>query len=95
MKTPFLFDAVIGPDGSLRVPDGARASLAPHAGSTVRVRVLPAVLADALLARGVTDEEIDAIATRQLEGRDDVIRFLMAEGSAADTHRVLRAAGRR
>jgi hypothetical protein len=95
MKQPFLFDAVIGPDGSLRLPDGARAALAPHAGSTVRVRVLPAVLVDALQARGVTDEEIDAIATQQLEGRDEVIRFLMAEGSVADGRRVRRSGRRR
>ena len=97
MKTSdaLLFDAVIDRDGRIRIPDGARAALAQHAGDRVRVRLVPSALAGELRARGVTEEEIEAIAARQMEERDQVIRFLRAEGSVPVKRRARRAGGRR
>ena len=92
---PLQFDAVVGRDGQILMPEDARAALVPHAGSRVRVRLVPAALAEELEARGVTEREIDAIAATQLEGREQVIRFLRAEGSLAKSFRVKRAGGRR
>jgi hypothetical protein len=92
---PLLFDAVIGHDGLILMPEEVRAALLPHAGSRVRVRLVPSALADELEVRGVTDREVDMIAARQLEGREQVIRFLRAEGSLAKTSRVKRTGGRR
>jgi len=84
---PLVFDAIIGSDGLIRIPDRVREALAAHADGPVRVRLAPAVLADELKARGVTDGEIEKIASTQLEEREQVIRFLLAEGSVAEERR--------
>lgn len=92
---PLQFDAVVARDGQILMPEDARAALVPHAGNRVRVRLVPAALAEELEARGVTEREIDTIAATQLEGREQVIRFLRAEGSLAKSFRVKRAGARR
>lgn len=88
---PLVFDALIGSDGLIRIPDRVREALAALADGPVRVRLAPAALADELQARGVTEGEIEKIASTQLEGRDQVIRFLLVEGSVAGKRRGARA----
>ncbi len=50
-------------------------------GDRVSIRVSDAALSKRLRDLGVTEAEVDAIADRQLEAREQVARFLAAEGS--------------
>jgi hypothetical protein len=45
------------------------------------------VLSRELAARNVTDEEIERIGTIQFEDRDQVVKFLRAEGALAGNRR--------
>jgi hypothetical protein len=90
-QDPLVFDAIIGIDGLIRIPDRVREALAPHIDGPIRVRLVPAALAEELQSRGVTGDEIDMIASVQLEERQQVIRFLLAEGSLGKTRRAGRA----
>lgn len=86
-----MFDAIIGIDGLIRIPEKVREALAPHIDGPIRVRLVPASLDDELQSRGVTADEIERIASVQLEERREVIRFLLAEGSLGKKRRAPRA----
>ena len=77
------FEAVIGADGKIGVPAKIIRRLGTHAGSPLRVRLLPEVLVKALERKNVTAAEVETIAAVQLEDREQVIRFLLSEGSLA------------
>jgi hypothetical protein len=81
------FEAVIGADGKIGVPGEILRRLGTHAGSPLRVRLLPEVLARALERKNVTAGEVETIAGVQLEDREQVIAFLLAEGSLAPGRR--------
>ena len=53
----------------------------------MEVRVTEKVVSAALRKRGVTAEEVDEIGNRQLEGREQVLAFLSAEGSLSGNKR--------
>ena len=88
------FEAVIGPDGTIRVPGGILSRAGTGPGSRVNVRLLPAGIAKALERRNVTDAEVDRIAGLQLEPREQVIAFLLAEGSLPAASGAARRKGR-
>jgi hypothetical protein len=77
------FEAVIGGDGIIRVPRRLMARLGKEPGSRVHVRLTPEVIHRALRRRNVTAGEVDRIASLQLESREQVIAFLLAEGALA------------
>jgi hypothetical protein len=77
------FEAVMGPDGNLRVPDRVRVLLGKHAGTRLSVRLIPRVIAGALARHNVSDGEVERIASVQLESREQVITFLLSEGALA------------
>jgi len=76
----FEFEGDIGGDGRIGVPGEILERLAHYAGSRLRVRLMPAVIAEALERRNVTAEEVERIASVQLESREQVISFLLSEG---------------
>ncbi len=49
----------------------------------VLVRLRPGKKEHLLLRRGITEDEVDAIAGVQMESREHVVRFLGAEGALA------------
>ncbi len=77
------FEAVIGGDGRIEVPGEVLHRLPANRPSRVRVRLMPAVLAAALERKNVTVEEVERIASVQLESQQQVISFLLAEGTLA------------
>jgi|WetSurMetagenome_2_1015567.scaffolds.fasta_scaffold1260786_1 hypothetical protein len=68
-------------DGSGILPASLLQQLPAHPGTRVRVRVTSRALGSDLTARGVTEEEIEAIAALQIEGRANVVSFLSSEGA--------------
>jgi len=77
------FETAIGRDGKIDVPEEILHRLAAHGGSRVRVRLIPAAIAAELERRNVTPEEVERIASVQLESPEQVISFLLAEGVLA------------
>jgi hypothetical protein len=73
-----LFEAVIYPGGSVRLPPAEAGTF--REGEHVVVRLQSAPMGKELAARGIREEEIRLIAETQLESRERVIRFLLAEG---------------
>ncbi len=65
----------------MRIPASFVSALGLSPGSRVAVRVTEERLAERLRERGVTEEEIDSIAERQLDSRENILAFLGAEGS--------------
>ena len=68
-------------DGKGILPASLLRQLAATPGAKVRVRVTSRALGNGLTARGVTEEEIEAIAALQIEGRANVVSFLSSEGA--------------
>jgi hypothetical protein len=73
------FEAEVTEHGTLAVPRSVARTLAP--GTTVTVRLTHGTVASALRRRGVTEDEVERIASRQLEPRENVLRFLETEGA--------------
>ncbi len=80
------FEAVVTEGGTLAIPGPVARTLAP--GTTVVVRLTRGSVRGALRRRGVTEDEIESIAARQLEPRENVVRFLEAEGSLSSSARL-------
>jgi hypothetical protein len=90
------FESAIADDGKIEVPEQVLRNLGAHAGLRVRVRLMPAVIAASLGRKHVTAEEVERIASVQLESQAQVISFLLAEGVLAPGGgRRLRTKGRK
>ena len=76
-------DIRVDKKGALVVPAETLSQLKTRSGSVVRVRLTVDVISKSLAKRTVTEEEIESIGRLQLEPRENVIRFLMAEGVLA------------
>ena len=72
------FEAVIDHDGVIQLPKELRKKFA--SGTHIIVRVTEGDVAGSLRSRGISEEDVEAIARLQMEQREDVIRFLSAEG---------------
>lgn len=73
----------VRPDGTIVVPADAVRALGLRPGARASVRVSDAGLSKRVQSLGVTDEEVDVIAARQYEARENVLQFLAAEGILA------------
>jgi hypothetical protein len=80
------FDVLLGSDGRIAVPPEVVTALGHEAASLLHVQLTPASVSEELRARGVTDDELNAIAQLQMEPRERVIAFLLAEGALAHRH---------
>jgi hypothetical protein len=78
------FDAEVSERGELLLPRDLEATLHEHKGKRIRVRVTSQHLSEALRRRAVTEEEVARICETQFESRENVLRFLLAQGSLAD-----------
>jgi hypothetical protein len=74
------FEAEVTTHGTITVPRTVARMLSP--GETVTIRLTRGVVGN-LRGRGVTEDEVEQIASRQLEPRENVLRFLAAEGALA------------
>lgn len=82
-KHSLEFEARIDPNGVLVVPKEVLERLTVKEGSKVTVRVTSDKISDALKKRTVTEDEIDRISQLQMEPRENVVKFLTAEGVLA------------
>ena len=73
------FDAEVGADGTIRIPENLRGRV-PADGRIV-VRMTSGSVLAPLREHGVTEEEVERIAAMQREERESVIGFLQAEGA--------------
>ena len=85
------FDVVVGPEGTITLPPDL---LREMNGARVRVLLTEEIVVRALTAAGVTEEEVQRIAGRQMEPRERVLRFLLSEGSAPQYGKRMRRRGR-
>lgn len=72
------FEAVIDHEGKIAVPVRVAKQ---WGGKKLHVRLMTSEISDALREKSVTEEEVEQIAALQLETREQVITFLMSEGS--------------
>ncbi len=82
-REPSSFEKEVQADGSLAIPTTELAKLGLGPGARVEVRITELALSQTLQRRGVTEEEVDRIRSMQWEGRENVVRFLAAEGALA------------
>ena len=84
------FEGKIDSEGRIVVPEEVREALPVHPGP-VYIRLSGVMAMRELLGRGVTAEEISAIARLQASGEREVYRMLLAEGSLKGTPFAARA----
>ncbi len=72
------FEGKMDAEGNIPVPDHLRAAFGKRHG---HFRVIASGLSAELRKREVTDDEIERIGTVQKESREQVVKFLLAEGA--------------
>ena len=77
------FEAHITDKGTITVPPQVLEALGSRARAGLNIRLTSAILANELHVNGVTEEEVERIASLQLESREQVIGFLLSEGALA------------
>ena len=77
------FEAHLEAGGKITVPPEVVAALGRNAGAPLYVQLTSASVEEELRSRGVTDDEVFHIARLQMEQREQVIAFLLAEGALA------------
>jgi hypothetical protein len=96
-KRSVEFEAAVGEDGNIVVPAAVLQQLRHVGQGKLHVRLSATDLAADLKSRNVDEEEVEDIAARQLESREQVVKFLMSEGAlklSASFSRVRRGKGR-
>jgi hypothetical protein len=73
------FEARVTAEGMIPLPSHLARSMTP--GSSVIVRLTHGTIHRTLRKRGVSEGEIEHIASLQLEPRENVVRFLAMEGT--------------
>jgi dephospho-CoA kinase len=76
-------------EGRIRVPSHLHKQFA---GRTVYVRLTSEEISSRLKKNGVTEEEMERIARVQLESREQVTKFLLAEGALKNSAAFVRRA---
>jgi hypothetical protein len=74
------FEGSVDRNGMIRLPEHVHDLLKRHHIGKVHVRLRVSTVAGVLRGLGVSEEEIDRIASVQLEPQDQVVKFLLAEG---------------
>ncbi len=89
-KSDNEFEAVMGNDGTIVVPHGLAKRFV---GKKLHVRLRSEEVASELMEKNVTEEEIERIANIQLESREQVVKFLLTEGSLRTSSLLRRVKG--
>ena len=74
------FEACVDKSGKIAVPESVMREFGSRSG-TVHVRLTAKAISSGLLERSVSEEEIERISSTQLESREQVVKFLLSEGS--------------
>ena len=85
------FEALIDDDGRITVP----AEMAKQfSGRRLHVRLHREEISVGLREKDVTEDEVERIARVQLESREQVVKFLLTEGTLKGNTAFLRRAGK-
>lgn len=84
------FEGQVTPDGSVAIPRTILEHLGLSDYARVSVRLTRRNTAALLKRMEVTEEELERIASFQLESADQIVRFLLAEGALKSRRRQLR-----
>jgi hypothetical protein len=76
----------------IELPASVVEHLARSGAKKISVRILAKPISDTLTRLGVTEEEIDRIGVRQLEPRENVVRFLASQGALVSSRFAKRSA---
>ncbi len=88
-KESVEFDLRVTDDGGLLIPKSVVDRLRVGKGSHLHVRLTTKKLTEQLKTRNVTEEEIESIASLQLEPREHVVKFLSTESELSGNNRFL------
>lgn len=80
-KSSNEFEALIDDEGKITIPSELRKHLA---GKTLHVRLHKEEVSAGLKEKGVTEDEVERIASVQLESREQVVKFFLSEGALAN-----------
>lgn len=75
----FEFEVEVGPDGAIQLPKHIREKIGGS--SSITIRLTEGIVPKHLRRKNVTEEEVEEISGVQMEQRENVIRFLQAEGA--------------
>ncbi|MBM4165578.1 MAG: hypothetical protein FJ218_01420 [Ignavibacteria bacterium] len=89
-QTAIEFDTTIDEHGAIHLPEILQSAL--HTGAKVSVRVLSNVISKELKSKRVLESEIETIMSLQLENREQVVKFLLTEGSFVGNKSLLKHA---
>ena len=89
------FEGMIDEHGAIVVPDAALDHFPKGSGNKVHVRLTGPRISSALKEKRVNEDEIERIASLQLESRDQVVTFLLSEGSLRNRKSMLRQVKKR
>ena len=84
------FDTTIDDNGAIHLPEILSQAL--HKGTKVSVRVISNIISKELKSKRVQEDEIEKIMSLQLENREQVVKFLLTEGSLVGNKSFLRRA---
>lgn len=77
-KSSNEFEALIDDEGKITIPSELRKRLA---GKKLHVRLHKEEVSAGLKENGVTEDEVERIASVQLESREQVVKFFLSEGA--------------
>jgi bifunctional DNA-binding transcriptional regulator/antitoxin component of YhaV-PrlF toxin-antitoxin module len=77
------YEAIVDEEGKIVIPASVVEQVGAGKKAVVHVCLTEKNLSNALKEKNVSEEEIEAIARIQLESRDQVVKFLLSEGTLA------------
>ncbi|MBS4029466.1 MAG: hypothetical protein KGZ58_12620 [Ignavibacteriales bacterium] len=84
------FDTTIDEHGAIHLPEILQSAL--NKGTKVSVRVISNVISKELKSKRVLESEIEQLMSLQLENREQVVKFLLTEGSLVGNKSFLKRA---
>jgi hypothetical protein len=85
------FEATIDDDGVIRIPAAIAATLPRE--KRVTIRLTKGSISRSLIARGIGEDDVERMALMQREEREDILRFLHAEGVLSGNRMFARRTG--
>jgi len=82
------FETSIDHHGVIRIPAAIAATL--QKGGRVTIRMTEGTVPRSLSTRGIGEDDVERMAMMQREGREDILRFLHAEGSLSGNRSFVR-----
>ena len=83
-KHSLEFEAEVDGEGKVQFSRAVAGELHLQRGARVTVRIIGGILSKELIARNVSNEEVERIGRIQFEDREHVVKFLRSEGALSN-----------